>query len=315
MLAEYLSVHFPNGNYYSAYEAGFSGFWAHYHLQSHGINNIVINPADVPTTQKEQYQKNDLVDSRKIARSLRSGLLTPIYVSSNEYMEDRSLIRIRSALVKDMVRFKVRIKSFLNFFGVGYPERFENTRTHWSRNFIKWLKEIQFETESGRTALDMLIKEAESQRELLLEVNKKIRALCRLDKYRTDIDLLQTVPGIGITGAVVFLTQIENIERFKTVDRLASYAGLIPTSHSSGEKENNGEMTFRGQKILKSMLIESAWVAVRMDSALSLSYNTYIKRMQPNKAMIRIARKLLSRMYYALKNKRPYQKGMVNQHL
>ena len=176
VLAEYLSVHFPNGKYYSAYEAGFSGFWAHYHLQSLGINNIVINPADVPTTQKEQYQKNDPVDSRKIARSLRSGLLAPIYVSSNEYLEDRSLIRIRSALVKDTVRFKVRIKSFLNFFGVGYPERFENTKTHWSKNFIKWLKEIQFEIESGRTALDMLIKESESQRELLLEVNKKIKS-------------------------------------------------------------------------------------------------------------------------------------------
>ena len=74
-------------------------------------------------------------------------------------------------------------------------------------------------------------------------------------------------------------------------------------------------MTFRGQKILKSMLVESAWVAVRIDTALSLSYNTYIKRMQPNKAIIRIARKLLNRMYYTLKNKRPYQTGIVGQNL
>jgi transposase len=161
----------------------------------------------------------------------------------------------------------------------------------------------------------MLIKEAENQRELLLEINKKIRVLCRSGRYKESIDLLQTVPGIGTTNAVVFLTQIENMERFKTMDLLASYVGLIPTSHSSGEKENKGEMTFRGQKILKSMLVESAWIAIRMDPALSLSYNTYIKRMQPNNAIIRIARKLLSRIYYTLKNKRPYQTGIVNQHL
>ncbi|KAA6313718.1 hypothetical protein EZS27_035552, partial [termite gut metagenome] len=228
VLVDYLKTHFPNGNYYSAYEAGFSGFWAHHRLQSLGINNIVINPADIPTTQKEQYQKNDPVDSRKIARSLRSGSLTPIYVLSNDAIEDRSLVRTRSILVKDMTRFKVRIKSFLNFFGINYPEKFENTRTHWSKNFIEWLKEVELETWSGRTALDMLIKEAENQRKLLLEINKKIRALCRSGRYKESIDLLQTVPCIGTTNAVVFLTQIENIERFKTIDLLASYVGLIP---------------------------------------------------------------------------------------
>jgi hypothetical protein len=105
VLVDYLKIHFPNGNYYSAYEAGFSGFWAHHRLQSLGINNIVINPADIPTTQKEQYQKNDPVDSRKIARSLRSGSLTPIYVLSNDAIEDRPLVRTRSILVKDMTHF------------------------------------------------------------------------------------------------------------------------------------------------------------------------------------------------------------------
>lgn len=315
VLAGYLDKHFPNGSYHSAYEAGFSGFWAHYRLISLGINNIVINPADIPTTQKEQYHKNDPVDSRKIARSLRAGLLNPIHVLDNQTIEDRSLVRTRSVLVKDMTRFKVRIKSFLFFFGINYPEKFENTKTHWSRNFIQWLKEIELETWSGRAALDMLISEAENQRLILLDINKKIRALCRSEKYKANIELLQTVPGIGITNAVIFITQIENVERFKTIDELASYVGLVPTSHSSGEKDNKGEMTFRGQKILKSMMIESAWVAIRMDTALSLSYNTYIKRMQPNKAIIRIARKLLNRIYYALKNKRPYQTGIVGQNL
>jgi transposase len=162
VLAGYLKKHFPNGIYHSAYEAGFSGSWAHYRLMSLGINNIVINSADVPTTQKEQYHKNDPVDSRKIAKSLRSGLLTPIHVMGNDNLEDRSLVRIHSPLVKDMTRFKVRIKSFLFFFGINYPEYFENTRTHWSRDFMQWLKEIKLETWSGRVALDILIREAEN---------------------------------------------------------------------------------------------------------------------------------------------------------
>jgi hypothetical protein len=70
-------------------------------------------------------------------------------------------------------------------------------------------------------------------------------------------------------------------------------------------------MTARGQSKLKKSLVESAWIAVRIDPALSLAYNKYVKRMEPNKAIIRIARKLLNRIYVVLKNKREYVTGVV----
>ncbi|KAA6352481.1 hypothetical protein EZS27_000183 [termite gut metagenome] len=84
ILVHYLREHFPCGNYHSVYEAGFSGFWVHYKFKEIGINNIVINPADVPTSQKEQLQKDDPTDSRKLARSLRAGSLTAIHVPSTQ---------------------------------------------------------------------------------------------------------------------------------------------------------------------------------------------------------------------------------------
>jgi len=80
VLSAYLKNNFPNANYYSAYEAGFCGLWAHYQLTNLGINNIVVNPADVPSTQKDKIQKEDKRDSRKIARSLRNGELNAIYI-------------------------------------------------------------------------------------------------------------------------------------------------------------------------------------------------------------------------------------------
>ena len=107
------------------------------------------------------------------------------------------------------------------------------------------------------------------------------------------------------------MTHIETIDRFKNTDYLASYVGLIPNSHSSGESENKGEMTFRGQIHLKKGLIESAWVASRIDPALTHSFIQLCKRMEPNKAIIRIARKLLNRIYYTLKKKHKYEYGMV----
>jgi len=311
-LCNYLTRNFPGGDYNSVYEAGFSGFWAHYKLKGMGINNIVTNPADVPTSQKEHLQKDDPTDSRKLARSLRNNELKAIFVPNPATLEDRSLVRMRATLVKDMTRFKQRIKSFLYFYGISYPPQFEKSGTHWSKRFMKWLEEeISLQHESGIQALKILVQEAEQQRKLLLEVLKKIRLLSRSEKYAKNIALLRTIPGIGLITAITFLVEIENIERFENTDHFAGFVGLVPNRHSSGTKTSDGEMTFRGQKTLKSLLVESSWIAARTDPALMMSYLGYVKRMEPNKAVIRIARKVLNRMYFVLKNKMEYVPGVV----
>ena len=311
-LCNYLGRNFPGGDYNSVYEAGFCGFWAHYKLKGMGINNIVTNPADVPTSQKEHLQKDDPTDSRKLARSLRNNELKAIFVPNPATLEDRSLVRMRATLVKDMTRFKQRIKSFLYFYGINYPPQFEKSGTHWSKRFMKWLEEeVSLQHESGTQALKILVQEAEQQRKLLLEVLKKIRLLSRSEKYAKNITLLRTIPGVGPITAITFLVEIEDIERFTNTDHFAGFVGLVPNRHSSGPKTSDGEMTFRGQKTLKSLLVESSWIAARTDPALMMSYLGYVKRMEPNKAVVRIARKVLNRMYFVLKNKMEYVPGVV----
>ena len=207
-LYNYLKRNFPGGDYNSVYEAGFSGFWAHYKLKEMGINNIITNPADVPTSQKELLQKDDPTDSRKLARSLRSNELKAIFVPSPAILEDRSLVRMRATLVKDMTRFKQRIKSFLYFYGINYPPQFQKSGTHWSKRFMKWLEEeVSLQHDSGTQALKILVQEAEQQRKLLLEVLKKIRLLSRSEKYAKNITLLRTIPGIGPITAITFLVE------------------------------------------------------------------------------------------------------------
>lgn len=311
-LTDYLHTHFPGAAYYSVYEAGFSGFWTHFQLESMGIKNIVVNAADVASTQKEKLQKDDAVDSRKLARELRSGDLSGIHVPCISTIEDRSLVRTRSALVKDMSRFKQRIKSHLYFYGVQFPDEFEKFGTHWSKRFMKWLKEdICKRDDCGKQALEILITESEQQRKLLLEVTRRIRSLSNEDKYADKIRLLRTIPGIGFITSISLLTEFENINRFHNTDHLAAYVGLVPNRHASGEKENVGEMTIRGHHLLRSYLIESAWFAARLDPALSLYFNTFCRRMEPNKAIVKLARKLLNRIYYVLKNEKEYVCAVV----
>jgi len=309
-LHEYLTKHFPDAHYYSAYEAGFCGLWIHYRLTALGVNNIVVNPADIPTTQKEIAQKEDLRDSRKIAKSLRNDSLNGIYIPKDSTLSERSIVRMRSQIVKDLNRCRCRLKSYLYFHGIEYPERFTKVQSHWSRAFIAWIELLQMPNESGEKVLSLLLSEVKELRKLLLETNTHIRNLSRSEKYCQSSNILLSIPGIGITTAMNILTEVEDINRFKNFDCFCSFVGLIPSTCSSGEKETVRGITFRGHR-LRRIIVESAWIAARRDSALSHSFSLYSRRMESNKAIIRIARKLLSRIYSTLKNKQPYQTGKV----
>jgi len=306
VLYNYLKNNFPGGNYHSAYEAGFCGYWIHDKLVSFGINSIVVNPADIPTTDKERVQKEDKRDSRKIARSLSSGALTPIYVPSIKTQRDRSLLRTRAMLVKDLARYKNRIKSFLYFYGINIHDSFKNPQSHWSNRFMSWLENIDMGEESGKEALNVLISECKNLRGSILNVTKQVRRLSQTETYRERVILLKSIPGIGLLTAMIILTELETINRFRNIDKMCGYIGLVPSTKSSGEKEKTGDITPRGHNVLRTALIESSWTAIRNDPSLMKSYLSYIKRMDSNKAIIKIAKKLLSRIRFVLNNNKPY---------
>jgi transposase len=306
LLFNYLENNFPGGNYHTAYEAGYCGYWIHDKLISFGINSIVVNPADIPTTDKERVQKEDKRDSRKIARSLSNGTLMPIYIPTIETQRDRSLLRTRSMLTKDLARYKNRIKSFLYFYGIPISESFLNPQTHWSNRFIKWLESLEIDNGSGKETLNILISECKTLRASILKVTRQIRNLSNTEKYTANVQLLRSIPGIGLLTAMIILTELELINRFNNIDKLCGYIGLIPSTNSSGEKDRTGEITPRGNNVLRKALIESSWVAIRNDPSLMKCYLSYIKRMKSNKAIVKIARKLLSRIRYVLLNQTPY---------
>lgn len=306
LLYQYLKRNFPGGIYHSAYEAGFCGYWIHNKLLSFGINSIVVNPADIPTTNKERVQKEDKRDSKKIARSLRSGDLKAIYVPGLKTLEDRGLLRARATMVKDLTRFKNRIKSFLHFHGIEYPESFSKPQSHWSNRFMTWLESIELTEPSGKKSLGSFIHQSKNLRATILDLTKQIQILSQTEPYQNDVKLLRSLPGIGVLTAMIILTELETILRFSNLDKLCSYIGLVPSTNSSGEKEITGDITPRGHSVLRNAIIESAWTAARHDPVLLKSYLEYCKRMEPNEAIVRIAKKLLNRVKFVLKNKQPY---------
>lgn len=310
-IVKFLHTNFPGASYYSAYEAGFSGFCLHRSLQQMGVHSIVVNAADIPTTDKERQQKEDRRDSRKIVNGLRLGQLKGIHIPSEQVQNDRALLRIRDRIVRDITRNKNRIKGFLYFQGIEYPDRFMGQRNHWSNVFYKWLERIEFEYDSGAVGLKTYLTQVQDQRRLLLKLNRRIRELANSQEYHTNFKLLISVPGIGPLTAMKLLTELQSMDRFNSLDHLCSYVGLVPSTFSSGENPMDTGITPRRNPSLRGALIESAWVAIRNDPALLAFYQRHCKTMSGNKAIVRVAKKLLSRVRHVLQRQELYQKSIL----
>ncbi len=301
ILRNYLFKTFPGANYFAAYEAGFCGFGIYNELNSFGITTIIVNAADVPTTDKDKKQKDDPRDSRKLALSLRAQQLIGIYVPKTETLEDRSVLRYRNKLVGDQTRCKNRIKSFLYFHNIKVPLEFDNA--NWSNSFIFWLEDIA----KQYWALNLHIDQLKHIKQAIRKANRKLNEISKKEIYSKRVKLLKSIPGIGNLSAIHILLEIEDIKRFKANDQLASFVGLTPIRHNSGDKERVGAITPRGNKLIKKYLIEASWVAVRKDPELMAAYGRLCSRMLKTKAIIRISRKLLNRIKAVLETEQPYQ--------
>src|SRR5688572_4209865 len=174
-LINHLHRRYPGAVYKVAYEAGFCGFEIYRSLKNAGIECLVVNPADVPSSDKEKRRKQDCVDARKICRELASDKLESVYIPSCEMEHARTLIRYRFRLVRDQTRCKNRIWSLLMFSGLKLTEN--KARQHWSNPFIAMLKNIECEDETLHEALNLAIEEYLGVRKVLSDATKLIRRL------------------------------------------------------------------------------------------------------------------------------------------
>lgn len=308
VLSNHLKQNYPSANYHVVYEAGFCGFGYQREFTETGINCIIVHPADVPTSDKDKQRKSDTVDCRKLGQTLSKGELTGIFIPSIEQQDDRGVIRVYQQMVKDQTRYKNRIKSWLAFQGIAIPG--DDEHKYWSNNFVQWLKQLTL-TPSARIHLDILIQGYEQARGLVLTATRQVRALSKQERYRETIKLIRSVPGIGEIAALLIMTEIGDINRFKTLDNLCDYVGFVPRVHGSGDKETVLGLTHRGHHALREMFIEASWTAVRLDPAMTMTFNTYCKRMKKNRAIIKMAKKLLNRVRYVLKSQKAYVTAVV----
>jgi transposase len=310
VLRNYFNNRFPECEIQVIYEAGFKGFELHDELEANGWDCIVTPPHTV-TEEKCQRKKNDRIDCRRLAKNLENGDYHSCFVPDKELREDRQISRTYEQVQADIRRVCNRIRRTLEFHGL------DNGLSPGSWNKAMYarvklhLDELEI-SNSLRFSIKVMFNELEHLRQLRKEILKQLRILAKSDRYKENVELLQTTPGIGLFTAIRLVLEWGDVSRFKRKEEFASFLGLVPSDYSSGEKERQGHITKQGNSSVRSWLVECSWMAIKYDPVLLDKYRRVLKNCgSKKKAIVAVARKLAIRLRRILLDGKPYVLGVV----
>ena len=304
-LLNYTNKHFPGQRLAFVYEAGPTGFGLYDELTVAQHTCLVVSPSMVPSAPRKRVKTNRL-DSKKLSEGLRGGQLQGIHVPPQSYRELRHLVQLRDSQVAQLKATKCRIKSLLLYEGIPFPA----ADGKWSGRVLRELEVIPCNA-SVRFKLNRLIDTLQFHFLTAAAVQKQIRCFCKQEPgLQQSITLLTSLPGVGTITATHAVARLGDWRQISNVRQIAGFLGLVSQEHSTGDKENRGEITRIGDQRLRSKLIQCAWTAIRKDPELRAFYRQVYQR-QPKKVAARkaidaVARKLTTGMYAVLTQRRPY---------
>ena len=267
----------------------------HYLSEEKRFNVVLSNPIKTRAIASAKI-KTDKLDAVKLANLLRGGYIAECYVPNTRIMDLRELVRHRAALVRMRTKLKNKIHSIVLMKGIQISSK-HYSFTHLYNEELKALNDYRI------NGYLHLIESLDSEIKI---VSKDIVTQAKEDEMAS---LLKTIPGIGYYSALLIVSEIGDINRFPDSHHLCSYAGLIPSTHSSGGITYHGSITKRGSKYLRWIMLECVHVHIRTNknSKISQFYIRLAKSKGKSKAAVATASKLLRVVYCVMKEKRNYQ--------
>ena len=188
------------------------------------------------------------------------------------------------------------------YHGIEIAKEFDNP--NWTKAFLQWLQQINWTHSTGKICIESKLRMYAVIQKENLQLANELRSYCR-KHHKKDYYLLKSIPGVGGYLSSAILAEIGDLRRFNNETQFASYIGIVPTMRNSGGTEKIQGVTPRCRGLLRSYIIESSWVALRMDPEMQAYYRKHTGR-NPKSIIVKIARKLLNRMLAIIKTEKPY---------
>lgn len=235
------------------YEAGPTGFELHRRLVQAGYDNQVIAPSLIPRKPGERI-KTDRRDAAKLARCLRAGDLTAVYVPDADTEALRDLERARDAAKKSETAAKHQLSKFL----LRQGRRWEGA-SNWTVKHLDWIRTQTFEHEAHKRVLRDYMKSLEDATERVSRLTKDIEELVVSSTLAPLVTALQSMRGVATISSVVIAAEIGDLRRFASAGAFMSFVGLVPSESSSGGRTQRGSITKTGNRHVRRILVEAAW--------------------------------------------------------
>jgi len=242
------------GEVRACYEAGPTGYALQRQLETAGVICEVVAPSLIPVKPGARI-KTDRRDARKLAELFRAGLLTEVHAPSESEEALRDLCRCRDDARTDLLRARHRLGKFL----LRRHCLYRQTKHHWGSRHLRWLEELRFDDPISQSTFDSYLLAVQQLAERLAQLDARLAEYGGEEPYREPVAWLRCFKGIDTVTAVCLIAELHDFRRFRSARELMSYVGLVPSEHSSGERERRGSITKTGNRHVRRLLVEAAW--------------------------------------------------------
>ena len=246
LASKYERLHF-------CYEAGPTGYGLHRLIVSLGHSCMVVAPSLIPRRPGDRVKTNRR-DATTLARLLRAGELTAVWVPDPGHEAMRNLVRARTAAVETIRVHKQQVNAFMLRHG-----RIPPVQKKWGARHRRWLQEQKFEHPADQIVLQEYVEAVRLAEERLERIDAAILEFLPGWSLAPVVEGLMALRGVDLVVAVNFVVEIGDIRRFESPRQLMGYIGLVPEERSTGETIRRGSITKMGNARLRQLLVESAW--------------------------------------------------------
>jgi transposase len=235
------------------YEAGPCGYEVYRQLMKAGYDCMVIAPSLIPKKSGDRI-KTDRRDAVSLARLLRAGELTFICVPDKEQEAIRDLTRAREDMKAMERQSRQRLGGFLLRHGKIYPGR-----SKWTKTYFRWLEGLRFETAAQQIVFQEYIDIVKDAQRRVAAMEEEMRKALTGWTLKPVVEGLMALRGVDLVAAMTIIAELGDITRFESPRQLMAHLGLVPSEHSSGERQRRGGITKTGNGHVRRVLVEASW--------------------------------------------------------
>lgn len=262
---------------------------------------------------KNIRRKNDREDALKLAQLSAMNQLRTVHIPNRQVRQRRGLIHYRQSLVARCVQIKNSIRAILDKEGLSMAAG----KSGWSKESVEELRTMALPMDKcdgenlWRGSLWVELEMLTKVKELIAEVEGKLNEMAKADRQ---VQLLQTIPGVGVRLAEAIVAFVDQPGRFRSSKQVGCYAGLTPRQYQSGDSNRVGKISGQGNKVLRSLLVEVSWLGLRHNEWMRRTYQRILRGSASRKkiAITAVARKLLIRCWAMLRDDTGWRQEKVN---